>query len=53
MSTLYTNTLALVSEMCLPNILPWYFLFFVLLCCFTCCFEFDVERGISLACYFM
>lgn len=51
MSTLSTNRLAGVGEMCLANILPRDFNFIsVLLCCFPSCFEFDVEWGISLVC---
>lgn len=53
MSTLYTNTLGLVDEMCLVNILSQYLFLSVLFCRFPCCFEFDVEWGISVLCYCM
>lgn len=53
MSTLHTNTLALVGEMCLADILSRDLFLSVLFCRFPCCFEFDVEWGISLPCYCM
>lgn len=43
MSTLHTNTLALVGEMCLADILSRDLFLSVLFCRFPCCFEFDVE----------